>query len=74
MKKLFKNSILILAVLLFGVGSCNSDDIPIIDTSDYKTLSLRISMAIPVLISFNKDLSVDISVPNWEENIVRPEY
>ena len=31
-------------------------------------------MVIPVLISFNKDLSVDISVPNWEENIVRPEY
>ena len=31
-------------------------------------------MVIPVLISFNKDLSVDISVPNWEENVVRPEY
>ena len=46
MKKLFKNSILILAVLLFGFSSCNSDDIPIIDTSDYKTLSLKISSAV----------------------------
>jgi hypothetical protein len=31
-------------------------------------------MVIPVFISFNKDLSVDITIPEWEENIVRPIY
>ena len=31
-------------------------------------------MVISVLISFNMDLSVDISIPKWEENIVSPEY
>ena len=29
---------------------------------------------VPVLVTFNKDLSVEISIPKWEENIVRPEY
>ena len=43
MKKLFKNSVLMLAALLLGFSSCNKEDIPILDISEYKTLSLRIS-------------------------------
>ena len=31
-------------------------------------------MTIPVLITFNKDLSVDITIPTWDENVVRPIY
>ena len=42
MKKI-KQSIFMVAALLLSLSSCDSDDIPIIDTSDYKTLSLRIS-------------------------------
>ena len=32
-----------LATILVGLSSCNNDDIPNIDTSEYKTLSLRVS-------------------------------
>ena len=41
--KRIKQSILMLAAILLGLSSCNNEDIPIFNTSDYKTLSLRIS-------------------------------